>query len=164
MLALSKFQEIEQQLNEQIAGLVTDAKNQIEVLHTTLRNIALRYPAHESVKLHLTEYLPKNEIKEIVSSKKKPVTSNGIRRGRPRIRPILCLEYNDGESIQIKPNPSRIVLAKLIQENPSGVSEIATIGDFNQHITVKHDDSEFNFRFANPLPLNSSGVKSVSVC
>ena len=162
MLALSKFQEIEQQLNEQIAGLVTDAKNQIEVLQTTLRNIALRYPVHESVKLHLTEYLPQNELKN-VSGSQRPKTATGKPRGKKREMPFLKVEYVDGASVELKSNPSRLKLATLIKNNPSGIVNVEIGGNFNHQIYVTHKDSNIHHRISNPLPLNTSGIKKVSI-
>ena len=163
MLSLDKFQEIELQLNQHITSMVTDAKKQIEDLQATLKSIATRYPTNETVQLHLAEYLPKVEVKEIptIVAKKRVA---GRSRGRPRIHPTLVLEFNDGVTVQLKYNPSRAALAKLIKENPSGVESFSYFGEFNQHVNVKHVDNESHFRFTNPLPLNTSGIKSVSAC
>jgi SMC interacting uncharacterized protein involved in chromosome segregation len=164
MIELSKFKELEQQLNAHIADVVTDVKNQIEGLQTTLRNIALSYPNHESVKTHLQEYLPKNELK-ILSGSSNNIVKNINRKasGRRRIVSRLKVEYVDGATVELKPNPSRIKLAKLIQNNPSGIAEIQVGGDENNIIYVVHKDSSDNYRFSNPLPHNTSGIKTVSV-
>jgi hypothetical protein len=164
MIALAKFQELEQQLNAHIADVVTDAKKQIEDLQTTLRNIALRYPSHESVKTQLQEYLPKNELKVLPIGKKSNSVS-GKPRGKKRELPRLKVEYVDGTTVELKDNPSRAKLAKLIKNNPSGLVEIISVGsngEFSSQIYLTHKDSEAQFRISNPLPFNTSGIKTVS--
>jgi hypothetical protein len=101
-----------------------------------------------------------NELKAIGQRIEKKYTT-GSPRGRKRIHSRLKFEFGDGEVAELKPNSSRIILAKLIQNNPSGVSNVAIESN---HIYVRHNDNENYFSFTNPLPQNTSGIKSVSIC
>lgn len=160
MTTFEEFDAIQQQLNSKLEDVVIEGKKQIELLQNNLRNIALNFPNNPSVKTLLQEYLPKNELKAIGKQIEKKPTTGGP-RGRKRIHCRLKFEFGDGEVAELKPNSSRIVLAKLIQNNPSGVSNVAIESN---HIYVRHNDNTNYFSFTNPLPENTSGIKSVSVC
>ena len=160
MTTFEEFDAIQQQLNSKLEDVVIEGKKQIELLQNNLRNIALNFPNNPSVKTLLQEYLPKNELKAIGKQIEKKSTT-GSPRGRKRIHCRLKFEFCDGEVAELKPNSSRIVLAKLIQNNPSGVSNVAIQCN---HIYVRHNDNANYFSFTNPLPENTSGIKSVSVC
>lgn len=160
MTTFEEFDAIQQQLNSKLEDVVIEGKKQIELLQNNLRNIALNFPNNPSVKTLLQEYLPKNELKAIGQRIEKKSTT-GSPRGRKRIHCRLKFEFCDGEVAELKPNSSRIVLAKLIQNNPSGVSNVAIQCN---HIYVRHNDNANYFSFTNPLPENTSGIKSVSVC
>ena len=158
---LSDLNALKKQIENMVPDVISETKGKIKELNKVLQDLANEYPNNATVRSELKEFLPISNPPRVRYAK---LIATTIKRnvGRKRLFPRLELEYNDGEKIQYKNNPNRLVLAKLLKDNPSGSITFEN-GAENRSLYVSHSASELQFRLKNFLPFNTSGLKSLTV-
>lgn len=158
---LSELSALKKQIENMVPDVITETKSKIKELNKVLQDLANEYPNNATVRSELKEFLPVPSQPRVRSVNLVATTAKR-NTGRKRVFPRLVLEYNNGEKIEYKNNPNRLMLSTLIQANPSGSISFEN-GAENRSIYVVHSASETSFRLKNFLPSNNSGIKSLTV-
>ena len=167
---MDRLAKAQQEFVAVLESEIATHKKQIEESSAILKQLAENYSSLPIVKEHLSHLIAPPPIANVGAKRNIAVTGKVVdpskknlsKHGRRRKHPHLQLEYNDGQVFEYIPNPARNLIAKLIQQHPSG-SIVLEMGEKNRSIYVKHYESQSSFRLTNPIRENESGLKNLRV-